>query len=121
MGLLPRSGGAAQVAKLHGSKTAKGHVMAHDVLFDDLLACSSGAVDALATGDLATVRTNLETMLAYRGHANAEVNDVGSDELLICAADALTALDKGDLGKVRFNLKALLDGLGDVLDPEEDS
>jgi len=95
--------------------------MAHDVIFDDLLACSSDAVDALVTGDLATVRSNLETMLAYRGHPNIEVNDVGSDELLICAADALIALDKGDLGEVRFNLKALLDGLGEVLDPDDDS
>ena len=95
--------------------------MARDIIFDDLLACSSDAVDALATNDLATVRSNLETMLAYRGHPNIEVNDVSSDELLMCAADGLTALDKGDLGEVRFNLKALLDGLGEVLDPEDDS
>ena len=95
--------------------------MAHDVIFDDLLACSSDAVDALATNDLPTVRSNLETMLAYQGHPNIEVNDVCSDDLLICAADALTALDKGDLGEVRFNLKALLDGVGEVLDPEDDS
>lgn len=95
--------------------------MAHDVIFDDLLACTYDAVDALATNDLATVRTNLETMLTYQGHPNIEVNDVGSDELLICAADALAALDKGNLGEVRFNLKALLDGLGEVLDPEDDA
>ena len=95
--------------------------MARVVIFDDLLACSFDAVDALATNDLATVRSNLETMLAYRGQPNIEVNDVGSDELLICAANALTALDKGDLGEVRFNLKALLDGLGEVLDPEDDA
>jgi len=95
--------------------------MARNIIVDDLLACASDAVDALATDDLATVRSNLETMLAYRGHPNIEINNVGSDELLICAADALTALDKGDLGEVRFNLKALLDGLGEVLDPEDDS
>jgi len=95
--------------------------MARDVIFDDLLACSSDAVDALASNVLATVRSNLETMLAYQGYPNIEVNDVGADELLMCAADALTALDKGDLGEVRFNLKALLDGLGEVLDPEDDS